>query len=74
MDIDLLLWRIYLRKEIKKQQVFVIGFHKTGTTSLGEALKILGMNPSVWTDDRHMGSYQFFRYRKLIKKIQRIRG
>jgi hypothetical protein len=68
MGLDLLLWRIYFRKEIKKKQIFVIGFHKTGTTSLGAALKLLGMNPSVWSDDRHRGSYKFFRYRKLFKK------
>lgn len=61
-------WRFYFRNELKKAQVFVIGFHKTGTTSLGQALKLLGMNPSVWTDQRHLGAYQFFRYRKLLKQ------
>lgn len=45
-----LFWELktHFRKPIKGPKVFCIGFHKTGTTSLGEALKLLGYHHTTF--------------------------
>ena len=61
-------WHLLLRKERYDPKVFCIGYNKTGTTSLGKALKILGyrhtsFNKRVWRDFYRNGKVeQIVRY------------
>ena len=49
------------------QKIFGIGFHKTGTTSLGEALKVLGYNVTGpnWINQGNIGRTHLARCRAL---------
>ena len=43
-------------------KVFVVGFQKTGTTSMGEALKILGFKHNGWNRTRFRKGFNLMKY------------
>ncbi|MFK8184905.1 MAG: sulfotransferase [Phormidesmis sp.] len=59
--------RLYFRKPEYKSKVFCIGFNKTGTTSLGRALKELGYWHSTYTNKAWL---DYYKNNKIVKLLE----
>lgn len=60
------------RRPSYTSKVFCIGFNKTGTTSLGEALKELGYLHSTYTDKTWLDYYQNNKIVKLLEHTAKL--